>query len=221
MGKMGIGLVLCALILTGSVGSAAEESSEVRYVIYLHGWIIQDQQDPRPKHPQFGFYELEEILDTFRKQGFTVSGKIRPKSASIDESADQVVVQIENLLESGVPASRVTVVGASMGAAIALLASERLGNTDIRFAVLGACLSTSFNRILEQEGTGPTGHVLSIREASDRVTGSCPPLTNDLKLQPSQDFREIVLETGLDHGFLYRPISEWVDPVLEWLMAGE
>lgn len=25
--------------------------------------------------------------------------------------------------------------------------------------------------------------------------------------------------TGLAHGFLYRPLPEWVDPVVEWALA--
>ena len=217
----GAGLVLCAWILAGSVGNAADDSSGARHVIYLHGWIVQDQQNPRPEHARFGFYELEKILETFRERGFTVSGEIRPESASVDESADRVVVQVRELLESGVPANHVTVVGASMGAAIALLASERLGSTDVRFAVLGACLSSSIDRILEREGQKPSGHILSIREASDGLTSPCPPPAEDLENQEASHFREIVLDTGLHHGFLYRPIPEWVDPVLEWATAGD
>jgi hypothetical protein len=28
--------------------------------------------------------------------------------------------------------------------------------------------------------------------------------------------REILLDTGLRHGFLYRPLREWVEPVVDW-----
>jgi hypothetical protein len=33
---------------------------------------------------------------------------------------------------------------------------------------------------------------------------------------PALDVREIALETGLHHGFLYRPLPEWIEPVVEW-----
>jgi hypothetical protein len=31
--------------------------------------------------------------------------------------------------------------------------------------------------------------------------------------------REIVLRTGLGHGFLYRPLPEWMTPALAWAGA--
>ena len=124
-------IIALAFIVTGSVGSAAENSSDAQYLIYLHGWIIQEQQDPRPQHPQFGYYEYEEILKTFRDQGFIVSSEIRPKTATIESAADLLVLQIQELLKSGVPANRVTVVGGSMGAGIALVASARLENANV------------------------------------------------------------------------------------------
>jgi hypothetical protein len=31
--------------------------------------------------------------------------------------------------------------------------------------------------------------------------------------------REIVLRTGLGHGFIYRPLPEWVNPAVEWITA--
>lgn len=32
--------------------------------------------------------------------------------------------------------------------------------------------------------------------------------------------RELVLDTGLRHGFLYRPLPAWVEPVARWADAG-
>jgi pimeloyl-ACP methyl ester carboxylesterase len=148
-----------------------------------------------------------------------VSGEIRPKAASVTESADRVVAQVRRLLASGVPADRITVVGASMGAAIALAASARLRNPDVRFCVLGACLSESVRGLLADEGKGPSGHVLSIREATDDSTGACKPWKTDADSRSLLVAREIVVNTGLSHGFLYRPLPEWVNPVVEWAGA--
>jgi len=180
---------------------------------------VQEQQSALPRHPQFGYYELEKILEAFRERGFDVSGEIRPKSASVSESADRVVAQVRRLLGSGVPADRVTVVGGSMGAAIALVASARLQNPDVRFCVLGACLSESVRGLLADEGKSPSGHVLSIREASDDSTGACKPWKNGPDSPTLLVAREIVVDTGLSHGFLYRPLPEWVNPVVQWAGA--
>ena len=216
-----------AVFLAGSLRVAA--ATPPRHVIYLHGRIVQDEQSARPRHPRFGYYEMEAILSAFRTRGFEVSGNIRPKSASVAESADHVVAQVRRLLDSGVPADRVTVVGASMGAAVALEAAARLQDPGLRVAVLGACLSGSVHDMVAREGRGPSGRVLSIREASDALTEPCPSWRNEPgrspsleaheMVPPSLEAREIVLHTGLAHGFLYRPLPEWVNPVVEWALA--
>ena len=172
-----------------------------RHLIYLHGRIVQEEQSPRPHHPRFGDYELEKILQTFRQRGFTVTGGIRPKGQSPAESADAVAGQVRRLLAAGVPADHVTVLGASMGGEIALLASSRIDDPNVRYAVLGVCLARS------EHGRG---RFLEVREASDESTADCPP---------SPSARALLLYTGLSHGFLYRPLPEWVDPVARFASA--
>jgi len=215
MKQMGAGLIVIAALLTASSGGLVGDPKHPRHLIYLHGRIVQEQQSARPKHPQFGTYELEKILDAFRKRGFVVSGEIRPKSASPRDAADHVVEQMRQLLQSGVDADHITVVGASMGAEIALLASARLQNPGVRFCVLGACLSETVSRLGAEEGKAPRGRILAIREASDDLGGPCAPW-KDLPSGSALFAREIVLHTGLSHGFLYRPLPEWVDPTAEW-----
>lgn len=219
MRKAGVGLAAVAVFVAGSAAGVAADAARPRHLIYLHGRIVQEQQSARPRHPQFGYYEVEKILSAFRGRGFVVSGEIRPKSASVSDSADRVVEQVRRLLGSGVPADRVTVVGGSMGAAIALVASARLQNPDVRFCVLGACLSQSVRGLIAEEGKGPSGHLLSIREASDDLSGLCPSWKNDLESRFPLVAREIVLDTGLGYGFLYRPLPEWVNPIVEWAGA--
>ena len=217
MRNVGLVFAAVAVFLAGSTPGGATGAERPRHLIYLHGRIVQEQQSARPRHPQFGYYELAKILAAFRGRGFDVSGEIRPKTASVSESADRVVAQVRRLLDSGVPADHVAVVGASMGAAIALKASARLQNPDVRFCVLGACLSESVRGLQADEGKSPSGHVLSIREATDDSTGACKPWKNDSRSPLVA--REIVVDTGLSHGFLYRPVPEWVDPVIEWAGA--
>jgi pimeloyl-ACP methyl ester carboxylesterase len=207
-----------AILLSVSAGTSGGAESP-RYLIYLHGRIVQERQSARPRHERFGYYELEKILDAFRSRGFIVIGEMRPKSASESESADRVVETVKRLLVSGVPAGRVTVVGASMGAYIALTASARLQNPDLHFAVLGACLSESVPVLLAEEGRKPSGRLLAIREASDEFSAGCRTWKDELPkpgVRPALFARELVLHTGLSHGFLYRPLPEWVDPVARW-----
>ncbi|HEY7923126.1 MAG TPA: hypothetical protein VII62_08090, partial [Vicinamibacteria bacterium] len=64
-------LFAAALIVSSSLAVSAGEPP-ARHLIYLHGRIVQEQQSARPKHPEFGYYELDRIVETFEKRGFTV-----------------------------------------------------------------------------------------------------------------------------------------------------
>ncbi|HVS10320.1 MAG TPA: tetratricopeptide repeat protein [Planctomycetota bacterium] len=193
---------------------AALEQAHPRHLIYLHGRIIQDQQDRRALHPEHGHYELEKIAEAFREQGFVVTAEVRPKGTSVDEAAARVVEQVRRLLESGVPANRIVVAGASMGASIAFEAAARLQNRDVRFAVLGACLSANL-RALHREGKRPSGRLIAIREETDEMSTPCKPW-DDSETPSSLRTSEVVVHTGLGHGFFYRPLPDWVEPMLEW-----
>jgi len=208
---------LCAALLAWSTPAFAAESAP-RHLIYQHGRIVQDQQSARPQHPRYGYYELDQILEAFRKRGFEVSGEIRPKTLPLSEASDRLVAQVKQLLASGVPADRVTVVGASMGAYISLRGSARLQQPEMRFAFLGACRKESFRDVLAEEGKGLRGRLLFIREASDELSAECEPVKSDADAEVPPFTREIVINTGLSHGFLYRPLPDWLDPVVEWAL---
>jgi hypothetical protein len=212
-------LFAAALFVLSPFAGGADASEAPRHVIYLHGRIVQEQQSARPHHPEFGYYELEKILEAFRSRGFDVSGEMRPKAASVGESVDRVVEQVRRLLDSGVPPERIAVVGASMGGGIAVLASARLQNPKLRFCVLGVCFSQVEENAVRDNGLRPAGRILVIREASDELTKPCAPWKAEGESQSRIVVRETVVNTGLRHGFLYRPLPEWLEPVVEWIEA--
>jgi pimeloyl-ACP methyl ester carboxylesterase len=197
----------CPLFLL-LLGVGAGQPPEEKHLIYLHGRIVQTQQSRRPLSDRFGYYELDAILDAFRNEGFVVHGEIRPKRIKASKAADHVVAQVRELLDAGVRPQSITVVGASMGAEITLLVAERLGEPEVRFAVLGPCLAGNTASL--------KGRVLAIREESDDLQGPCQSFAEDTDARDGSIAREIVLHTGLSHGFLYRPMPEWVEPVIDW-----
>ncbi len=194
---------------------------EARHLVYVHGRIVQVEQSRRPLHPQFGYYELDSILDTFRGQGFVVHSEIRPQTIDESDAADHLVAEVRKLLDSGVRPDSITVVGASMGASITLLASTRLDQPDVRFAVLGACLTENTRWLDREEHKRPRGRILAIRDASDDLDGPCTAFSDDADARDGLIAREIVIDTGLSHGFLYRPLPEWVEPVVQFAQARE
>jgi len=179
------------------------------YVFYLHGRIVEEQ-GIRPRHPQYGYYEYEQILQTLERRGFTVISEARPKGTEMSGYALRVVKQIQALVASGVPPSNVCVIGASKGGGIAMLASEALKNRNVRFVLLGSCNDSgekSFHPNL-------SGEVLSVFEESDEIGRSCKnTFARSTGLSKTD---EIQLHLGIAHGFLYRPIQEWVEPAVQW-----
>lgn len=205
--------LLGVTLLLASACAAARDADPPRHLIYLHGRIIQDQQNRRPEHPQHGPYELDAIAEMFRSRGFIVSAEMRPKEISVGDAADVVVRQVRQLLSSGVPPERITVAGASMGASIAMRAAARLAHPEVRFALIAPCFVRSAETVFKEEGAYPSGRILAVREESDVPSATC---TGEPGSRPSVQFREVVLNTGLAHGFLYRPLPEWVEPVVKW-----
>ena len=206
--------VLPALLLA-SLAAAPGTPPPARHLIYLHGRIVQEEQSARPVSPRFGAYELEAIREAFKARGFELTSEIRPRTASVSESADRVVAQVRTLLASGVAAERITIVGGSMGASIAFAASARLNDPRLRFALLGGCPLENVRAVAAEEGRPPAGRLLVIHEKSDDTGPPCAKWEPEALPKPSE-LREIVLDTGLGHGFLYRPLPEWLEPVVDW-----
>src|SRR5262245_29152115 len=106
--------------------------TKVKYLFYLHGRLIEEK-GIRPTDPQYGVYEYEQILDTFKQFGFTVISEARPKGTDVKDYASKTVNQVQGLLNAGVPPYQITVVGASKGAVIAMVASTLLRNREVKF----------------------------------------------------------------------------------------
>ena len=182
---------------------------EARYLFYLHGRIVVN--DRRPKSPEYGFYEYDQILDTFRKRGFVVISEQRPKDIELEKYAEKVAGQVTQLLNARVPPRQITVVGASQGSWIAMLASTYLKNRDLKFVFIAGC--SADDEFLKQVDWH--GNVLSIYERTDRA-GTCTKYRADAT--GVVRYEEVELNTGLRHGFIYRPMKEWIEPTIAWTM---
>ena len=182
--------------------------ANLRYLFYLPGYIVESQ-NTRPVSPKFGTYEYSQILETFKNSGFVVISEARQKNPEIEPYARKVTDQIRQLLKAGVPAEHITVVGASQGSWIAMLASTYLENRGVNFVLIAACSADKeFLKTVNLHG-----NVLSIYESSD-LAQSCRDYRADAK--GINDWKEIEVNTGLKHGFLYRPMKEWVEPTVAW-----
>jgi len=182
-----------------------------RYVLYLHGRILEEQGRDAVS-PDFGRYEYDAVLRALADRGFTVIGEVRPKGTG-PEYARRVAGQVRRLIDAGVPPANVTVLGASKGGWLTLLTAAELGQDEVRYAVLAGCGRDTV-------GLGPRlrGRILSVYDEKDRFRPSCQATFERAPRLRGQ--KELVVHTGLDHGLLYSPRPEWLDPVTDWIRAG-
>lgn len=184
--------------------------TKARYLFYLHGRIVE--QGRRPVSPQHGVYEYDQILSVFRQNGFAVISEQRKKDTDIEQYGAKVAGQVRQLLKAGVPPKQITVVGASQGSWIAMLASTYLENRNLNFVFIAACSADDgFLKFVNLHG-----NVLSIYEKSD-LAQSCQKYRADAT--GIGEWKEVEVNTGLKHGFLYRPMKEWTEPTIAWAQA--
>lgn len=184
--------------------------TKARYLFYISGYIVH-AGDIRPTSPRFGVYEYEQILEALKQRNFVVISEARKQTAEIEPYAAKVAEQVRQLLKAGVPPQNITLVGASQGGWIAMLASTYLKNRDLTYVVIGACgADDGFLNLIDLHG-----NMLFIAEKTDRFPiSSCRRFRADAT--GLNDYKEFVTNTGEMHGFLYRPMKEWIEPTIEW-----
>jgi hypothetical protein len=211
--RIALGAAVVGVIACGTTGAdrtpRAATARAHPILFYLHGRIVEDQ-GPAAVSPEYGRYEYDRIIEAFRDSGFETISEVRAPDTDPRQYADSIVAQLRRLLASGIPAGNLTVVGASKGAVIAMLVSATIREPDVRYVLLGNC-----NRHVQDRYTPAlTGSVLSIYESTDTLGLSCAGI---LERSPGVSrSREIRISTGLRHGFLFRPLAEWLVPSIQW-----
>jgi hypothetical protein len=206
-------LFIFAFLIAPTLPCQAEDA---RVIFYLHGKIIEDQ-GVDAESERFGRYEYEAILNALGRDGHRIISEVRKPNTNPWEYARQVVAEIERLEKAGLPPDKITVVGASKGAAITVLVSHLLKDQDINYVLLAIC-GPRMLEFYEENGICVTGRILSIFDTSDDLAGSCGALAQRCSAGIGL-YKEIELGLGNGHGMVYRPYEEWVAPVLQWSMT--
>ena len=183
-------------------------------MFYLHGKIIEDQGISAIS-PDYGEYEYEAILGRLSGYGFVLISEQRPKDTDGMEYARRIAEQVTVLLNAGVPAKNITVVGASKGAGIAVYVSHFLENEEMNFVIMAICHPDSVEEF-KQEQIFLYGNILSIYDSVDEFAGSCQELFSFSEGKGISRYDEVVLSLGTGHGILYQPLDEWIIPTVQW-----
>lgn len=182
------------------------------YLFYLHGGVVQ-QQGVHAVSSYYGEYDYLGILDTLSSAGFQVISEARPRDTDEIAYAQKVALQVDSLLQQGVAPGKVVIVGASQGAYITLEAAYRIKRNKLNYVILGLCSDYALEYFSDY-GKELHGNYLSIYESSDSK-GSCESIFKDIPAETN--YREIELNMGIDHAFLYKPYDEWVQPLVKWI----
>jgi hypothetical protein len=203
---------VCTVAQTISASLPHPIVSSQKYLFYLHGAVVTELGNNAINRsvPEWGPYEYLNILDSLKKRGINVISEQRKKGVADSVYVVKIALQIDSLLRAGVKTKNIIVVGASAGWDIGLRVSARLKNDRLHFVAMGGCWPETCKDFVRIE---LYGHFLSIIENTD-PHGTCYRLFNNRKFIKS--YREIVLHTGLSHGFLYKGYKEWIDPVMAW-----
>lgn len=198
------------LLCLAALGRPAAAQDSTRYVFYLHGRIVEEG-GRRPTSPAYGTYEYDAILDSLLSAGFTVLSDQRPPGLPLAHFVNHLTSQVDSLLRRGVPPERITVIGFSRGAAIALVASSRLGNPRLNFVFMAGCGPWAF----DQPDLHVTGRLLSLYETSDTLGTSCAPLL--ARQGAGSVSAERAIHLGLGHGTFFAARPAWLSPAIAWV----
>lgn len=205
--------ILLLLACSGPARTPASAGTQVakKHLFFLHNrWLeSHDQEEP---HPVYGLVEYNEMLAAFTTAGLTVHSEFRPADTDHLAYARKIVQQINRLLEQGVPARNITVAGTSKGGYIAQYVATYAQNQDLNFVFIGSFRASD---LVDFPDINYCGNVLMISEESDILSGSALK-RKERSTCPLTHFRELELDNGLGHGFLFRASPEWIEPTIAW-----
>lgn len=191
---------------------ACSTSEEVarHHLFYLHGRIIE-LQGVKAVSPQYGPYEYDQIIDSLKTITGQVYAEVRKDTVDFYAFCAHISEEIDQLINNGVAAQNITVVGASKGAVMAMQISNDNPNP-INYVLLAA----NNDYIEEEQIWSLQGRILGIYEASDQLAGK--NFNHWIaRSEKAIAFEQLQLQTGLGHGFIYQPLSEWIEPLRKWI----
>ena len=190
---------------------ACGNKNNERYIFFLHNRFLEEHELIE-KHPEFGRTEYREIISEFEKSGFKVISEKRNGNVNAREYAIGIVNQIHSLIQKGIQPNRITVVGTSKGGYIAQYVSTLTNNPELNFVFIASFQHSDIQNIPE---INYCGNILTIFEKSDPFGVSAIERKQHSTCE-IENFKEIELNTGMGHGFLFKPLKQWIEPTKKW-----
>ncbi|CAL2086057.1 conserved hypothetical protein [Tenacibaculum sp. 190524A05c] len=191
--------------------SGCDKTEPSKYLFFLHNRFLETHE-LNDIHPEYGRTQYKEILAKFQNAGFNVISEKRKGNVNARAYAHLIINKIDSLIQSGIQAQNITVAGTSKGGYIAQYVSSLANNPNLNFVFVASFQESDIEHIPE---INYCGNILNIYEKSDPFGVSAIKRKNSSTCH-IQNFKEIQLNTGLKHGFLFQPLQEWIQPTIEW-----
>ena len=189
----------------------AHIDSDRSYVIYSHGRIVEGD-DPKPIHERWGIYDFPAIVSRLAEgNSFVLVAHHRSEDTDVPIYVERLKSWVRKLVEVGVEPESITLVGFSRGGQITALAASQLKPMNINTALLATCWE---NGVQDQPSITLSGRLLSIYETTDSALSCRNSAARSARLS---SFEEVDISTGKEHGAFYKPLSDWVEPLLLWI----
>lgn len=182
------------------------------YIFFLHNLFLEENPDGTFSDKFNVAVDYKGILQSFRNDGFIVLSEKRKKNTDTKKYAKKIVTQIEKLLKKGVQPDHITIIGTSKGGYIAQYVSTFIANPSLNFVFIGSFQESDIENFPE---INFCGNILTIYDKSDTFGVSAIKRKETSKLKINK-FVEVELDTKLKHGFLYKPLKEWIELSKMW-----
>ncbi|HEX8577773.1 MAG TPA: alpha/beta hydrolase [Flavobacterium sp.] len=206
-------IIICFFITVGCAQTKKENLSfkEHNYIFFLHSKFAEDN-NLEVEHTEYGKAEYSEIIKAFEKDDFIVLSEKRKKNTDTKSYAKKIVSQIDSLLRIGIKPNHISIIGISKGGYIAQYVSTIIANPNLNFVFIGCYKESDIENYPE---INFCGNILTVYEKSDFYGVSAKRRKTTSKLKVNR-FKEIKLNTNLKHGFLFKPLKEWIEPCKMW-----
>lgn len=204
-------IILYLLFLPFAVN--AQNSTQKKYVFFLHNKFLE-VHPLNELHPKYGPAAYTAILEKLQSTNSVILSEKRKPGTDPKIYAKKLILKIDSLHNGGVPYDHISIVGTSQGGYITQYISYYAKNPDLKFVFIGSSFKN--DSMNEDRKFQLYGKILSINEKSDV---GAELLSRQLRFKNSdlKSFKEIILNTGLEHGFLFRALDEWIMPTKEWI----
>lgn len=211
-----IGVVLSMSILFFITIAHAGQSSysipviidkTANYLFFFHNYYVEINGPD-------GDCRYLDLLNAFAEEEVVVVSELRTRAVSPIDYAKKAVLNVQTLLNAGVPPENISISGHSKGGVIVLQMAALLQQADIRFIILAGCGITPLAYAYPDPLT-IKGDFLSLFASSDKIAGSCNALLSSSRQGVSVS--EVVLDSSYGHRLFFKPDSLWLAPVAQML----